>query len=111
MTKAAYLGCFAHQVDRRGRVQLPAHWRGAGEAFSLHLVETPAPHLVASHDAQGAEPDPAGRVTIPADLRHAAGIEGDAVLVGLLDRFALWSPSLHQATAQGDTSCKGEILP
>lgn len=110
MTKAAYLGCFAHQVDRRGRVQLPAHWRGAGEAFSLHLVETPVPHLVASRDAQGAGPDPAGRITIPDGLRQAAGIEGDAVLVGLLDRFALWSPSLHQATAQGDTSCTGEIL-
>lgn len=110
MTKTDYLGCFAHQVDRRGRVMLPAHWRGAGEAFSLHLVTTPAPHIVAALDTQGAGPDSAGRITIPDELRQAAGIEGDAVLVGLLDRFALWSPSLHQATAQTDTSCTVEIL-
>lgn len=110
MTKTDYLGCFAHRLDGRGRVQLPAQWRGAGEAFSFHLVKTPAPHIVATAAADAAEPDSAGRITIPDELRQAAGIEGDAVLVGLLDRFALWSPSLHQATAQTDTSCRGGIL-
>ena len=57
-----------------------------------------------------AHPDLVGRLTIPDDLRQAAGIEESAVFVGLLDRFALWSPSLHQATAQGDTSCTAEII-
>lgn len=110
MTSNAYCGTFAHQVDDRGRVQLPAPWRGAGEAFSLSLDYDPAPHIVAALDANGDQPDRAGRLTISDVLRQAAGIEGEAVLVGLLDRFAVWSPSRHRATAQGDTSCTAEIL-
>lgn len=97
MTRDAFSGTFEHRVDDRGRVQLPAHWRGASEAFRLHLVETPAPHLLAAHDAQGIEPDPAGRITIPPALRQAAGIEQETVLAGMLVSFTLWSPSVYSA--------------
>ena len=108
MTKAAYLGCFAHQLDRQGRVMLPAQWRGAGEAFSFHLVKTPAPHIVATAAADAAEPDSAGRITISDEIRRAAGIEQETVLVGMLDTFELWSPSVY--SAQTERPVKEESL-
>jgi len=36
--------------------------------------------------------DKAGRICIPQALAKEAGIEDQAVLVGLLDRFEIWSP-------------------
>jgi DNA-binding transcriptional regulator/RsmH inhibitor MraZ len=107
MTKAAYLGCFAHQLDQHGRVMLPAQWRG-GETFTLQLVETPAPHIVASVTVGAAGLDPAGWIAIPEELSRAAGIEQEAVLVGLLESFELWSPSVY--LAQAARSGKEEIF-
>src|SRR5579862_5554141 len=34
--------------------------------------------------------DSAGRIAIPEEMAAAAGIKGQAVLVGLLDRFEIW---------------------
>ena len=39
--------------------------------------------------------DKAGRICLPDEMARAAGIKGDAVLVGLLDRFEIWSPERH----------------
>lgn len=36
--------------------------------------------------------DKAGRICLPQPLAEAAGIQDQAVLVGLLDRFEIWSP-------------------
>lgn len=41
------------------------------------------------------EPDSAGRVLLPASQRSAAGIEKKAVLLGMGDKFELWSEQAH----------------
>ena len=43
------------------------------------------------------EPDGAARVLLPASQRAAAGIEKKAVLLGMGDKFELWSEQAHLA--------------
>src|SRR3546814_754398 len=43
------------------------------------------------------EPDGSGRISIPASQRNAVGIEKKAVLVGMGDKFELWSEQAHLA--------------
>lgn len=103
MNRTAFSASFSRQVDAQGRVAIPASWRGAGEAFTFQLVSSPAPHIVATVATSGTPPDSVGRLQIPDDLRRAAGIEGESLLVGLIDRFALWSPTAFQSIARTDT--------
>ena len=42
-----------------------------------------------------AEPDGSGRISIPASQRSAVGIEKKAVLLGMGDKFELWSEQAH----------------
>ena len=37
--------------------------------------------------------DKAGRICVPEEMARAAGIEKEATLVGLLDRFEIWDPA------------------
>ena len=41
------------------------------------------------------EPDGSGRISIPASQRSAVGIEKKAVLLGMGDKFELWSEQAH----------------
>jgi MraZ protein len=41
------------------------------------------------------EPDGSGRISIPASHRSAVGIERRAVLLGMGDKFELWSEQAH----------------
>ena len=43
--------------------------------------------------------DKAGRVVLPENLAKAAGIEKEAVLVGMWERFEIWSPERFTQTA------------
>jgi MraZ protein len=43
------------------------------------------------------EPDGSGRVSIPASHRNACGLEKKAVLLGMGDKFELWSEQAHLA--------------
>lgn len=43
------------------------------------------------------EPDGNGRVSIPASQRSACGLEKRAVLLGMGDKFELWSEQAHHA--------------
>src|SRR5688572_21921677 len=43
------------------------------------------------------EPDGAGRISVPASHRNAVGIEKKAVLLGMGDKFELWSEQAHHA--------------
>lgn len=43
------------------------------------------------------EPDGSGRISIPASHRSAVGIEKKAVLLGMGDKFELWSEQAHHA--------------
>lgn len=40
--------------------------------------------------------DKAGRICLPEKLASEAGISAEAVLVGLLDRFEIWSPERYE---------------
>lgn len=46
--------------------------------------------------------DSAGRICLPEGMAQAAGIGKEAVLVGLLDRFEVWSPARHEGVAKAD---------
>jgi len=43
------------------------------------------------------EPDASGRIGIPSSQRNTVGIDRRAVLVGMGDKFELWSEQAHQA--------------
>ena len=46
------------------------------------------------------EPDGSGRISIPASHRSAVGIDRKAVLLGMGDKFELWSEQAHHAQIQ-----------
>ena len=46
--------------------------------------------------------DKAGRICIPEEMARAAGITNEAMLVGLLDRFEIWSPERYTRVKAAD---------
>src|SRR5437764_1390230 len=46
--------------------------------------------------------DSVGRICLPEEMAKAAGIKDEAVLVGLLDRFEIWSPGRYVKVAASD---------
>jgi MraZ protein len=42
--------------------------------------------------------DKAGRITLPEQMAKAVGIEKEAILAGMFDRFQIWSPDRFDAT-------------
>lgn len=59
------------------------------------------------------EPDGSGRIGIPASHRNAIGVEKRAVLVGMGDKFELWSEHAHLAQIRqtlGDADLGEELL-
>jgi MraZ protein len=46
--------------------------------------------------------DKAGRICLPEEMAHAAGIKHEALLVGLFERFEIWEPSRYQQVAAAD---------
>lgn len=59
------------------------------------------------------EPDGSGRIGLPASHRNTVGIEKKAVLVGMGDKFELWSEQAHLAQIRqtlGDADLGEELL-
>jgi MraZ protein len=59
------------------------------------------------------ELDGNGRVSVPASHRAAVGIEKRAVLLGMGDKFELWSEQAHHAQIQqtlSDAEMGAELL-
>jgi len=46
--------------------------------------------------------DKVGRICLPEEMAKAAGITDQAVLVGLLDRFEIWSPERYEKIKASD---------
>lgn len=46
--------------------------------------------------------DKVGRICIPEEMAAAAGLKGEAVLVGMLDRFEIWNPKRYEAVQSAD---------
>lgn len=47
--------------------------------------------------AADCEMDVQGRILLPPSLRQAVGLERDAIVVGVLDRFEVWAPDVWDA--------------
>ena len=60
-----------------------------------------------------AEPDGSGRISLPASQRSAVGIEKKAVLLGMGDKFELWSEQAHHEQIRqtlGDADLGEDLL-
>lgn len=54
--------------------------------------------------------DKAGRICLPEAMAKAVGLEKEAVLVGLLDRFEIWSPKQYEAISAMDDRLLPEAI-
>ena len=118
---AVFKGTYSHRIDAKGRLPVPAAFRralGEGRVVVTQLdqclaVYSPAEwgkleaqlaalpafskpvkaltRLLASRAAD-CEIDVQGRILLPPTLRAAAGLAHDAVVIGVLNRFEIWSP-------------------
>jgi MraZ protein len=123
-----YLGSYLHQIDDKGRLSLPAAFRREApdaplvllqvhpESLSLYpmaawsevearlrdllrLQPSARPYVLGiTASAMEVTPDRQGRIPLPARLREGAGIEGSALIVGVLDRMEIWKPERFQST-------------
>jgi MraZ protein len=88
-------GVVVTQLDQCLAVYSPGEWAN----LEAQLAALPAfnkqvkalTRLLASR-ASDCEIDVQGRILIPPALREAAGLTRDAVVVGVLNRFEVWSP-------------------
>jgi len=119
---AVFKGTYRHRIDAKGRLPVPAAFRRAlgGEARVVvtqldqclavyspsewgklegQLASLPAfsksvkalTRLLASRAAD-CDIDVQGRILLPPSLRSAAGLGRDTVVIGVLNRFEVWSP-------------------
>ena len=119
---AVFKGTYSHRIDAKGRLPVPAAFRRVlGDAsrvvvtqldqclavyspsewgkLEAQLAALPAfskpvkalTRLLASRAAD-CEIDVQGRILLPPALRAAAGLARDAVVIGVLNRFEVWSP-------------------
>ena len=115
-----FMGEYGHSLDPKGRVIIPSKFREAlGERCVITRSLDPCLCIYSMEDwekfvarlndipynvkkqrqlvrfflsgANEAEPDSQGRVLIPANLREAAGIDKEVILVGVGSRIEIWS--------------------
>lgn len=87
--EAGSLYLYPQAVWERVRDQINAlpRTRSVSRQLQLKLVGAATP----------VEPDGSGRISLPASHRNAVGIERRAVLLGMGDKFELWSEQAHHA--------------
>jgi len=116
-----FKGTFRHAVDDKGRLAVPAKFRGelvggctvarwidgclaifpaakwdsiAAKVGALPFTD-PNARLLQRHIFGGASEEPMdkqGRILVPAHLREYAQLEGETVVLGVQDRIELWTP-------------------
>jgi MraZ protein len=121
-----FLGSHQHNIDNKGRLTLPSKWRGElngsvvitrGMEGCLYIFPQAKFEQIASEiDRQGiafaqvrawarylgaesdaVEVDGQGRILITQHLREYAGLNGIAIVVGLMSRIEVWSPEKYKA--------------
>jgi|SRR5581483_8636477 MraZ protein len=65
--------------------------------------------LIGSKSA-GATLDKGGRILIPDDMAKKTGIDKEAVLVGLVDRFEIWNPERYDSASAVDVALLPEAF-
>ena len=137
--RVSFRGTFAHSLDSKGRLTIPARMREDLEA-GLVLTRGYGPYLViypqqiwdeqerllnslprTSDERQvysrwtygGAADvslDTLGRILIPDYLREWAELEDRAIVVGAQDAIEIWSPERHDAILTADRERLPDIL-
>ena len=117
-----FKGTYEHKIDGKGRLPVPAALRrelGKGEGLVVTLLDQclaayPAAEWAKLEAQLAAMPafsrevkaltrrlasraadcalDVQGRILLPGVLRSAAGLAANVVVVGVLNRFEIWSP-------------------
>ena len=116
-------GTYEHSIDAKGRLFIPAKLReelgvtfylamGVDECLAIYPQETwnrftekfaslPMSQSAAMRplfaNASKCELDSQGRIVIPQKLRKYAGLEKDAVIIGVNDRAEVWSAETWNA--------------
>ena len=116
-------GTYEHSIDAKGRLFIPAKLReelgatfylamGIDQCLAIYPQETwarftekfsslPMSQSKAMRplfaNAAKCELDAQGRIVIPQKLRRYAGLEKDAVIIGVNDRAEIWSAEAWQA--------------
>ena len=116
-------GTYEHSIDAKGRLFIPAKLReelgvtfylamGVDESLAIYPQETwnrftekfaslPMSQSAAMRplfaNASKCELDSQGRIVIPQKLRKYAGLEKDAVIIGVNDRAEIWSAETWNA--------------
>ena len=116
-------GTYEHSIDAKGRLFIPAKLReelgvtfylamGVDECLAIYPQETwnrftekfaslPMSQSAAMRplfaNASKCELDSQGRIVIPQTLRKSAGLEKDAVIIGVNDRAEIWSAETWNA--------------
>jgi MraZ protein len=127
-----FLGSFQHQLDEKGRLSLPAQFRREATDQRFILVQAYPPALALYPEAEWLEvesrmqdlmkdapgrlwvlsvmsnavevtPDAQGRILVPAALRSAAELDGQALLVGAINKVEIWNPARFEAAVRGAT--------
>lgn len=61
-------------------------------------------------EARAVSVDAKGRVSLPAELREIAGINGEALCVGMGDRFQIWAPAREAARREAAIAAAGDLI-
>ena len=134
-------GTYEHSIDAKGRLFIPAKLREElGAAFylavgvdaclavypqstwdrftekfaSLPMSQSKGMRRLFANAAK-CEPDSQGRIVIPQKLRRYAGLEKDAVIIGVHDRAEIWSAEEWRAqeeeemTPEKMAACMAEL--
>ena len=121
-----FSGEFAHSLDEKGRLAIPAKFRGRfkegavvtrwiGECLAVfpspewsslnaEIAKRPRTdpavarfrHFILA-GAHEADPDGQGRVVVPAHLREYAHLGGEAIVIGNSDHLEVWEPGRWRA--------------
>ncbi len=130
-----FLNHYRHNLDEKGRLTIPARYRElilqgayitlgfdqnlmvlttsyfneiAERSAKLSLTDATSRQLLRLifANAERVEIDKAGRILIPQSLREAAHLESEAVVVGVLNHFEIWSPSLWEHQSESMTNAE-----
>jgi MraZ protein len=126
-----FLGSYTYTLDEKGRVSLPAPFRREAEEQRFVLLQVYPPALALYPEVAWREveerlrgvlrndpdarmwvlrvmssavevtPDGQGRILIPARLQEAAGLAGQVLMVGAIDKVELWNPSEFEGAVGG----------